>query len=80
MREFERAIQIDPDYWPAYLAAYSVLYEGGQRERGTQILEQWVNRHPEDEQARRVLELRQRELGIAPGRPMVPPPSMPNLP
>ncbi len=80
LREFEHAMQIDPEYAPAYLAAYSVLYEGGQRERGLQILEQWVNRHPEDQQARALLEMRQRELGIAPGRMPVPPPSMPNLP
>lgn len=80
MREFERAMQLDPDYAPAYLAAYSVLYEGGQRERGVKILAQWANRHPEDAQARALLEMRQRELGIAPQRMPMPPPSMPNLP
>jgi len=80
MREFERAMQIDPDYAPAFRAAYSVLYEGGQRERGLQILQQWMNRHPEDQQVRVLVEMHQRELGIAPGRLPVPPPSMPNLP
>jgi tetratricopeptide (TPR) repeat protein len=80
MREFERAMQLDPDYAPAYLAAYSVLYEGGQRERGLQILEQWVNRHPDDAQARALLDMRRRELGLAPGALRAPPPSMPNLP
>jgi hypothetical protein len=80
MREFERAMQIDPDYAPAFRAAYSVLYEGGQRERGLQILQQWMNRHPEDQQVRALVEMHQRELGIAPGRMPVPPPSMPNLP
>jgi DNA-binding SARP family transcriptional activator len=80
MREFEHAIQLDPDFSPAFLAAYGVLYEGGQRERALQFLEQWVNRHPEDAQARGLLEMRQRELGIAPRQMPVPPPSMPNLP
>jgi tetratricopeptide (TPR) repeat protein len=80
IREFERSIQLDPEFSPAYLALYSVHYERGQRERGLQILEQWVNRHPEDAQARTLLETRQRELGIAPGRMPAPPPSMPGLP
>ncbi|MGH7730174.1 MAG: protein O-mannosyl-transferase family [Candidatus Eiseniibacteriota bacterium] len=80
MQEFERAMQLDPDYAPAYLAAYSVLWESGQRERGLEILERWGNRHPEDAQARALLGMRQREMGITP-RPMpAPPPVMPNLP
>jgi len=80
LREFERAIQLDPEFSPAYLALYSVHYESGRRERGLQILEQWVSRHPEDREARALLEMRQRELGIAPAPMPVPPPSMPNLP
>ena len=79
LREFERAMQLDPEYPQPYLAAYGLLWEGGQRERGLQILEQWVSRHPEDPQARALLEGHRRELGIAPGR-VPPPPSMPNLP
>ena len=78
--ELAQARSNDPDYAPAYLAAYSVLYEGGQRERGLQILEQWVNPHPDDAQARALLDMRRRELGIAPGTLPSPPPSMPNLP
>jgi DNA-binding SARP family transcriptional activator len=80
LREFERAIELDPEFSPAYLALYSVHYESGRRERGLQILEQWVKRHPEDTQASALLEMRQRELGIAPAPMPVPPPSMPNLP
>jgi tetratricopeptide (TPR) repeat protein len=80
LREFERAMQIDPEYAPAYRAAYSVLYEAGQRERGLQVLEQWANRHPEDQQARDLVEMHRRELGLGPGRMPAPPPSMPNLP
>jgi tetratricopeptide (TPR) repeat protein len=80
MREFERAMQLDPDYAPAYLAAYSVLWESGQRERALQILEQWANRHPDDTQARGLLDMRRREMGMAPGAPLAPPPTMPNLP
>jgi tetratricopeptide (TPR) repeat protein len=80
LREFERAIELDPDYAPAFLAAYSVLYESGQRERAVQKIEQWVSRHPEDAQARALLDMRQRELGSGTGRLPIPPPSMPNLP
>ena len=80
LREFEKAIQLDPDYSPAYLAAYTVLTEAGQRERALQVLEQWVMRHPDDQSARGLLEQRRRELGIAPTPAPTPPPSMPNLP
>ncbi|MEK7824450.1 MAG: tetratricopeptide repeat protein, partial [Candidatus Eisenbacteria bacterium] len=80
LREFEAAIQIDPEYAYPYLAAYSVMWEAGQRERALSILERWISRHPEDPQARALLEGRRREMGMSPGRMPVPPPSMPNLP
>jgi DNA-binding SARP family transcriptional activator len=80
LKEFEKAIQLDPDYSPAYLASYTVLTEAGQRERAVQVLEQWVTRHPDDQSARGLLEQRRRELGIAPLPTPTPPPSMPNLP
>jgi tetratricopeptide (TPR) repeat protein len=79
LKEFEASIGIEPDYAPSYLAAYSVLWETGQRERALQILEQWVGRHPDDPQSRALLEQHRREMGMAPGRMPVPPPTMPNL-
>jgi tetratricopeptide (TPR) repeat protein len=80
LKEFEKAIQLDPDYSPAYLALFSVLSDAGQREQAVQVLEQWVARHPDDPSARNLLEQRRRELGIAPTPTPAPPPSMPNLP
>jgi Tfp pilus assembly protein PilF len=80
LKEFEAAIRIDPEYTYPYLAAYSVLWDGGQHERALQILEQWIARHPEDPQARALLEGRRREMGMNPGRTPAPPPTMPNLP
>jgi tetratricopeptide (TPR) repeat protein len=80
LKEFQRAIQLDPDYSPPYLAAYSVLAETGQREGAVQVLEQWVMRHPDDQQARALLDQRRRDLGMPPIQAPVPPPSMPNLP
>jgi hypothetical protein len=80
LREFEASIRIDPEYTYPYLAAYSVLWQGGQHERALQILEQWTSRHPEDPQARALLEGRRREMGVNPGRVPAPPPTMPNLP
>jgi tetratricopeptide (TPR) repeat protein len=80
LREFEAAIRINPEFTYPYLAAYSVMWDSGQRERALQILEQWTNRHPEDPQARALLEGRRREMGMSPGRIPVPPPTMPNLP
>jgi tetratricopeptide (TPR) repeat protein len=80
LRELEAAIRLDPEYTQAYLAAYSVMWESGQHERALQILEQWISRHPEDPQARALLEGRRREMGMNPTRLPVPPPKMPNLP
>jgi tetratricopeptide (TPR) repeat protein len=80
LREFEAAMRINPDYTYPYLASYSLLWEAGQRERAVQILEQWTSRHPDDPQARALLEGRRREMGVTPGSVPVPPPSMPNLP
>jgi tetratricopeptide (TPR) repeat protein len=79
LQEFEKAIQLDPDYTPAYLAAYSVTWEGGQRERAMAILEQYVNRHPDDPQSRALLEQHRREMGVPQGT-LPAPPVMPNLP
>jgi len=80
LKEFEKAIQLDPDYSPGYLAAYTVLSEAGQQERAMQVLEQWVSRHPDDASARGLLEQRRRALGMPATPTPAPPPSMPNLP
>ena len=73
LKLFERATQVDPEYPNAYYAAYSLLHDMGQPERGRQIMEQWLNRHPDDARARAI-------LGRQDGVPLAPPPTMPNLP
>jgi hypothetical protein len=72
LKQFERATQVDPEYPNAYYAAYTLLRDMGQPERGRQIMEQWLNRHPDDAQARAI-------LGRPQGAPGTPPP-MPQLP
>ena len=80
LHEFEAAIKLDPEHAQSYVAAYSVMWESGQHERALQFLEQWTSRHPNDPQARALLEGRRRELGLKSERPTVPPPTLPNLP
>jgi Flp pilus assembly protein TadD len=77
LREFETAIQIDPNYNMAYYAAYYSLKETGQLERAVGYLERWVGRHPTDQQARALLETERARLGAPPqgglGAPPPPP-------
>jgi hypothetical protein len=56
LREFENAIRVDRDYNMAYYAAYSALKESGQLERAITYLERWVDGHPGDADAMRLLE------------------------
>jgi Tfp pilus assembly protein PilF len=79
LQQFERSMQLAPDYPNSYLWAYSLLRDRGQQERAVQILEAWVSRHPEDPQARALLEGHRRQTGQTPLRPGAPP-TIPNLP
>jgi hypothetical protein len=81
VREFETAILLDPDYSMAYYAAFSALSETGQGERALAYLERWVNVHPEDAQARQMLEAQRTLMGRGPGPSrLVPRPPLPSLP
>jgi DNA-binding SARP family transcriptional activator len=75
VRSFETAIQLDPNYNQAYYAAFYALAEAGQRERATAYLERWLQNHPDDAQARALLES---QRGGGTGRaPLMPrPPSV----
>ena len=65
----------------AYYAAFYALSENGQRERAITYLERWVNQHPEDNQARQILDDQRRQLGEGPeSRRVLPRPPLPNLP
>jgi hypothetical protein len=81
VREFETAIQLDPNYNMAYYAAFYALSEIGQRERGIAYLDRWVSSHPQDEQARQILDQQRRLMGQSPEvRRLLPRPPMLNLP
>jgi Flp pilus assembly protein TadD len=76
-REFDAAIELDPNFNLAYYAAYTMLQDRGQHERALSYLERWISLHPSDSTARQLLESRRRSLG-APGRsgsPLPPPPT-----
>ena len=80
IREFEAAMQLQPDYNMAYYAAYYALWESGQKERALGYLERWVSAHPNDAQTRQMIDEQRRSLGdLTPHRPM-PRPPLPNLP
>ncbi len=77
VREFDAAIQSDPNYNMPYYAAYSTLWEAGDRERALGYLERWVRLHPDDAQAGALLEQQRRQLGqpsLGGPSPMAPPP------
>jgi lipoprotein NlpI len=60
---FDRAIQLRPDLNMAYLAAHTMLWDAGRREQSLRYIERWLDRHPEDGQARELYETRRGALG-----------------
>ncbi len=77
VKEFDRAIGLDPNLNNAYYSAYSLLWEAGQREPALRYLERWLDGHPDDAQARQLYEIQRRALGggNAP-QPMLPRPML----
>lgn len=55
VRSFDEAIRLNPEYFYAYLAAYSLLAENGQTEAANSYLNRWLAIHPDDEQVRALL-------------------------
>ena len=56
LSEFDAAIRLDPNYGSAYYAAYYTLLQIGARERALGYIQRWVEGHPNDAQAREMLE------------------------
>ena len=80
LRELDAAITNDPDFNMAYYAAYYTLWNAGQRERAITYLQRWLDRHPNDAEARKLLDDQRRALGQTQRAPSpLPPPPM-NLP
>lgn len=80
LRELDAAIELDPNFNMPYYAAYTTLWDAGQRERALTYLQRWVSAHPGDDQARGLLETQRRALG-QPGAPPSPPRlSLPGVP
>jgi tetratricopeptide (TPR) repeat protein len=73
---FNKSIDLDPEYFYPYVAAYSMLWEMGRHEQAMTYLEKWLARHPDDQQVRQVLEGNRRALG-APAPQAAPPPVRP---
>jgi tetratricopeptide (TPR) repeat protein len=76
LQSFDRSLSLDPEYFYPYVAAYSMLWEAGQHEQALSYLERWLQRHPDDQQVRQVLEANRHDLG-APVPQAAPPPVRP---
>jgi tetratricopeptide (TPR) repeat protein len=76
LQSFDRSLSLDPEYFYPYVAAYSMLWEAGQHEQALSYLERWLQRHPDDQQVRQVLEANRHDLG-APTPQAAPPPVRP---
>ncbi len=63
LQSFEQSIGLDREHFYAYIGAYTVLWETGQREQAITYLERWLQLHPEDPQTRELLERNRREMG-----------------
>jgi tetratricopeptide (TPR) repeat protein len=50
------AIDLAPDDGQSYFALYSILFDHGRIAEAADVLKRWLARHPEDPQARRMLE------------------------
>jgi Tfp pilus assembly protein PilF len=66
LQHFDRTIALDPEYFYAYIAAYSLLMDQGRLEQAIGYLQRWLDRHPEDQQVRATLDAHRRDLGAAP--------------
>jgi len=79
VRALDRSIQLDPQNYFAYVAAYTTLWESGDRERALTYLQRWVGDHPEDSASRATLEeLTRQARGTGPaGAPPRPAPGTP---
>jgi tetratricopeptide (TPR) repeat protein len=67
--ELDRAIALDRQNFYAYVAAYSMLLEAGQKERALSYLERWLSDHPEDSETRALLEGRRNGATVPLPRP-----------
>jgi len=73
LRELDTAIRLDPGYTRPYYVAYQLLGQAGQHERALEYLRRLLVVNPQDEEARRILQLAQPQ----PGSPLPPQPLRP---
>jgi hypothetical protein len=72
--QFDQALALNPEFGMGYLAAYQSLWESGQRERALTYLQRWLDRHPDDAQARQLYDIQRRALGGSAPEPLLPRP------
>jgi Flp pilus assembly protein TadD len=73
--EFRLSRKLDPNYSYPYYDEFATLWELGQFEQAVQVLQQWVDLHPNDSEGQqRLQEARERMNAGRPGTPLGTPP------
>jgi len=81
VQAFDAAIQLDPDYPNPYYAAYYALWQARQYPKAIGYLDRWLDLHPQDAQARELLDTQRQSIGMdSGGRPRISRPPSPQLP
>ncbi len=76
---FRRSRQLDPNYAYPYFDEFATLWEMGQREAAVQVMQRWVQLHPNDQEGKaRLQEARLRLSGGNGSSPLGTPPPRPN--
>ncbi len=64
---FRRSRQLDPNYPYPYFDEFATLWELGQREAAVQVMQKWVDLHPDDEEGKARLQEARLRLGQGSG-------------
>ncbi len=76
---FRRSRGLDPNYAYPYFDEFATLWEMGQREAAVQVMQRWVQLHPDDQEGKaRLQEARLRLSGGNVSPPLGTPPPRPN--
>ncbi len=67
VEEFRLSRKLDPNYGYPYFDEFGTLWDMGRREEAVQVLQLWVDRHPNDAQAAAQLQDARARLGMGSG-------------
>jgi tetratricopeptide (TPR) repeat protein len=76
VKEFRLSRKLDPNYSYPYYDEAGTLWEMGQREQAVQVLQQWVDLHPNDSEALARLQDMRARMNTGGGAPLGIPPAV----